>query len=63
MKTAKTYRLSNFVIDELEKVVEHWSKELIQHPLQQRKASATLVLEMLIHQEYMRIAEIPEDIK
>jgi hypothetical protein len=55
LKIAKTYRLNEETLNQLNEIINYWSIELLQTPGQNRKTSATAMIEFLIQQEYLRI--------
>jgi hypothetical protein len=55
LKIAKNYRLNEETLDQLNEIINYWSVELLQTPNQNRKTSATAMIEFLIQQEYLRI--------
>lgn len=60
-KIAKTYRFNPIVLDKLEEIIQYYSTDLIQHPGENRKVTATAMLEYLIYKEHGEILTKKED--
>lgn len=52
MKTAKTYRFEPIVLQKLNEIIDYYSSVLLQHPGQNRKVTATSLIEYLIIKEH-----------
>lgn len=51
-KIAKTYRFNKIILDKLDEIIDYYSNDLLQHPGQNRKVTATAMLEYLINKEH-----------